>query len=112
MKEKDEWHDKIDEVLGTVSKTTIGFEVGENQNYLFILTCADSFQACFDGSNSILTTTLKKLFKVLVRNDHEELNHDKRVPRVYRDAEVCRVDSRKDMLLLRVKKQDSTLKTM
>jgi len=45
------------------------------------------------------------MFKILVRCDHKELNHDKSVPRVYTYAEVCSVDSRNNMLPLRIKKQ-------
>ncbi|CAL5060814.1 unnamed protein product [Urochloa decumbens] len=102
---KGEWADKKDELLGCISETTTGFVVAEDPNYLAILTCSHSFEACYNASNPISTTTLKGLFKVSVRCDHEELNHDRRVPRVYVDAEVCRLDCKKDMLLLRVKKQ-------
>lgn len=70
-----------------------------------VMTCAHAFQACFNGSNPISATSLRKLFKISVRCDHEELKHNQRGPRVYTEAEVYRVDSRKDMLLLRVQKQ-------
>ncbi|CAD6269146.1 unnamed protein product [Miscanthus lutarioriparius] len=104
---KDEWHKKRDEIVGAISETTTGFVVGENQGYLFILTCAHAFQACFNRSNPISATSLRKLFKISVRCGHEELKHNQRGPRVYTEAEVYRVDSRKDMLLLRVQKQGS-----
>lgn len=101
---KDIWKKKMEERLGTAEETTTGFVVGDNPSCLYILTCAHSFEACFNGSSPISMTALKKLFKISVRCDHEESSYNKRVPRVYVEAEVCKLDSRKDMLLLKVKK--------
>lgn len=93
-----------DAIMDSEYETTTGFVISEDQDAIFILTCAHSFQLCFDGSSTITVDQLNIFYTISVHCDHNELHHrlNNQIPRAYNQARAVHLDSRKDILVLRV----------